>query len=75
MKRKITISYEWTQADGSEVLDHHKEYLEESADDRIREQIAAGCIKGQLLDNIHAQEDPDDHEGTEYKGWWTLITE
>lgn len=75
MKRKLTISYEWSQADGSEVLAHHVPYLEESAFDRIQEMIGAGYVQGQLSDNIHSQEDPEDHEGTDYKGWWTYITE
>ncbi|EPQ9499874.1 hypothetical protein ACUYQI_000579 [Salmonella enterica subsp. enterica serovar Braenderup] len=75
MKRKLTISYEWSKTDGSDVEAHHVPYLEESAFERIREMIGDGYVKGQLSDNLHTQEDTDDHEGTDYHGWWTLITE
>lgn len=76
MERSITIKYHWTRNEGDgEVLEHHKEYLEESALDRIAEQMKDGMWCGELHDNIHCAEDPDDHEGTEYSGWWTTSKE
>lgn len=75
MQRKITINYYWKQADGSEVKPHHKEYLEESAQDRIYSQLNDGFTSGELLDNLSTVDDPVDDEGTDYKGWWSVQKE
>lgn len=72
MEREITIKYNWTRNEGDgEVLKHHIPYLEESAMDRIAEQLKAGMWCGELNDNIHASGDPSDLDGTDYRGWWT----
>lgn len=77
MERVLKISYNWkcTNSSSEEVLDHHKEYLEESAFDRIAEMMKEGYTSGELSDNIHCVHDEDDHEGTEYTGWWSVSKE
>lgn len=77
MERVLKISYNWTNNDNEsgEVLEHHKEYLEESAFDRIGYMMKQGYTSGELSDNLHSQEDPADHEGTSYSGWWSVSKE
>jgi uncharacterized protein YoaH (UPF0181 family) len=73
MERTIKISYNWSRDEGDgEVLEHHQKYLEEAAFERITEMMNEGMYCGELSDNIHAVEDPEDHEGTPYSGWWKV---
>lgn len=70
MERKITLTYNWTRNDGDgEVLEHHKEALEESALDRMAEQLKDGMYCGELYDTIILTE--SDGDGVEYRGWWS----
>lgn len=77
MERTITIKYNWKRVNSSDetVLDHHVEYLEESAFRRISEMLEQGYTSGELLDNITTIHDEEDHEGDEYQGYWTVEKE
>lgn len=74
MKRTVTINYNWTQADGSEVLPHHVEYLEESAMERINSQVKEGFTSGELHDNLNTVDDPENFDGIDYHGYWSVST-
>jgi len=70
MEREIKIKYNWSRNEGDgEVLEHHKEALEESALDRITEQLKEGMWCGELSDNITLTD--EDGDGVDYRGWWT----
>ena len=72
MEREITIKYHWTRNEGGgEVLEHHQEALEETALDRIVDQLKEGMWCGELHDNIVMIE--ADGDGVEYRGWWTTV--
>jgi hypothetical protein len=73
MERTITINYYWKQVDGSDVKPHHVEYLEESAESRINSQMLEGYTEGELLDNLSTVDDPRDEDGTDYKGYWSVV--
>jgi len=72
MKRKLIISYEWHMqtATGNEIVpSRYMEFLEETAEERIKEQMAKGFTSGELSDDIHAfSDDPDD--GVSFVGSW-----
>lgn len=76
MKRKITISYEWKQVDGSEVNPDHAEQLHDSALDHIHHMVKDGFVQGQLVEEVLTREEEDaGQDPTNYKGWWSSITE
>lgn len=71
LKKKITITYRWWN-DEKAIKPEHVEALEETAMERIQEQMRQGCTSGQLCDNIHMADDPV--EGIDYSGWWEVKT-
>lgn len=72
--KKVTISYRWWRCDGKAVKPAHVEALEESAMDRIKDQMASGFTSGQLLADISTtSRDPED--GIAYMGAWEARTE
>ena len=70
LKRKITITYRWWKDDKKVIKPEHVEALEETAMDRIQEQMGKGWACGDLTDNIHMADDPVG--GVEYSGWWEV---
>ena len=74
MKKKITITYNWSNAGGTEIPANHQEALEESAMDRILKMQTEGYTSGELHDNIRMT-DEDGEDGIEYSGWWEMTTE
>jgi hypothetical protein len=71
MERKVNITYKWWRSDKKAIKPAHVEALEETAMDRIRDQMGKGCTSGELTDNIHmTSRDPDD--GIEYSGSWKV---
>jgi hypothetical protein len=71
IERKVTITYRWWNE--NEVKPNHVEALEESAWTRIIEMANQGYTSGELNDNIHMDNDPED--GVEYSGWWEMSRE
>ena len=69
MTRKISITYSWWRNDKKRIKAAHVEALEESAVDRITEQMREGVLAGELHDNIRMT-DRDPADGIEYTGWW-----
>jgi hypothetical protein len=67
--RKIEITYRWWR-DG-DIREAHVGALEEAAMERIQSQMSEGFTGGQLLDNIH-MDDEDGKDGIDYEGWWEL---
>jgi hypothetical protein len=77
MEQEITINFKWWRtADKQPILDHHREALEESAIERIKQMWEQGYTSGDLHDNVYMlDEDTEDGEdGIDYKGWWSLTT-
>lgn len=74
IERKIKITYRWWNNDLDKIDSKHIEALEESAQERIREQMDDGNTGGSLSDNIRMY-DSDGEDGIEYEGWWELDTE
>lgn len=74
MERELKINYHWKRVNASseEVIEHHKEFLEETALEHITQMIMQGFRSGELTDNIHCEHDEDDHDGEEYQGWWSV---
>jgi protein tyrosine phosphatase (PTP) superfamily phosphohydrolase (DUF442 family) len=71
MERQVNITYRWWRSDKKEIKPAHVEALEETAMDRIRDQMENGCTSGELCDNIHmTSRDPED--GIEYSGHWEV---
>ena len=78
MKRKITITYNWSKNDSGDIKENHKEALEEHAENRILEMTSEGFTSGELSDNIFMNDDDIDENGNEgigYSGWWERKTE
>lgn len=71
MTRKMTILYRWWRSDGKAVKPAHVEALEESAQERIKEQMSEGNSSGELHDNIRMT-DRDPEDGIEYTGYWEV---
>lgn len=69
LERTVSISYRWWRDDG-EVLPHHENALDESAMSRIRSLMAEGFTSGELADNVHTANDPED--GVDYRGHWEV---
>ena len=66
---KVNITYRWWRSDKKAIKPAHVEALEETAMDRIVDQMREGSTSGELNDNIHmTARDPDD--GIEYSGYW-----
>jgi len=58
---KVKISYEWWRTDHKKVPENVKYQLEETAENRIRQQKQEGFIAGELLEEI---------DNVSYRGWW-----
>ena len=73
MKRKIEITYNWRRDDDSDnnISKKHLEALEESAQERIFEQIKEGNTGGELNDRVRMF-DEDGEDGIGYTGWWEM---
>ena len=72
-KQKITINYEWKRIDNDEIDSEHFEALEESALERIFDQMQDDMTNGNLHDAIPAV-DGDPGDEIEYAGWWQMST-
>jgi len=77
MEKKIIITYRWWRDEEGEILDHHKEALEESAEKRINEMRVEGYTSGELCDNVfmHDTDIEKGEEGISYSGWWEVTAE
>jgi cytosine/adenosine deaminase-related metal-dependent hydrolase len=73
MKREVTISYNWSNDDNTEIKQNHQKALEESAMNRIIEMMREGYTSGELNDNVYMHND-DGEDGIEYRGWWSITT-
>ena len=72
-RRELTISYDWHRVDGDEIDNEHLEALEESALERILDQMQDDMTNGELHSCISVEEgDPGDE--IEYTGWWRMLT-
>jgi hypothetical protein len=71
MTRRINILYRWWRTDDKAIKPGHLEALEESAQDRIKEQMSAGNTSGELCDTIRMT-DRDGEDGIEYRGYWEM---
>jgi hypothetical protein len=71
--RKLEISYHWRTENNNGIPQNHIEALEESANQRIFEQMKEGMTSGELSDNIRMTDD-DSADGISYTGWWSLNT-
>jgi len=71
---KATIEFQWwrlneeTESGTDEVLEHHKEALEETAVRLISEQAGEGYVEGVMHDDIRAGDD-DGESGVSYRGY------
>ena len=67
MEKRITIQYSWwNDADKSKKIPtEHREFLEERAEERIKEMTDDGFNSGELLEEC---------EGDLYRGWWEKDT-
>ena len=76
LKRKYELSYYWKCDDGKqEILEHHIEALEETAENLIKEMQKEGNYCGELHDNIFMIDEDindDGEQGISYSGWWNL---
>lgn len=70
----VKIEYNWHRSDNQPIKQEHIKALEESANDRIFEQINEGYTSGELHNNVRMT-DEDGEDGIEYSGWWGLTTE
>lgn len=68
MRRKIEISYNWWNDDGTDIPIEHLGVLEEHAEERINEMRKEGYTEGELCCVVY---DENDNE-IEYRGWWEL---
>ena len=73
IERKITITYRWWNNDLDEIDSKHQEALEESAQERIQEQMNEGNTGGSLSDTVRMY-DSDGADGIEYEGWCEMTT-
>jgi hypothetical protein len=71
IERNINIVYRWWRDDDQEIRPKHVEALEETAEERIFEQLARGCRSGELFDSIRI-DDEDPQDGQEYTGWFEI---
>ena len=69
MKQEIKITYQWSNQNGNEVKERHREALEETAIKRIYEMMTDGYTSGELYDCM-----TDGEDGIEYSGWWSMTT-
>ena len=74
MKRKVTIDYHWDRDDCQTIVPKHIEALEESAMERIIDQMKQGNTSGELSDTVRMS-DEDGEDGIEYSGWWSIDTQ
>jgi hypothetical protein len=73
IERKIEITFRWWNDDQTEVKPSHIEALEETAKERIFQQMNEGMTSGELTDNIHI-DNTDGEDGIAYSGWWEINT-
>jgi len=74
MQKKITITYSWWNAERTAIPANVREALEESAMDRITNQMKDGYTCGTLSDNVRMN-DNDPEDGIDYQGFWVMTTE
>jgi glucose-6-phosphate dehydrogenase assembly protein OpcA len=74
MEKKITITYSWWNAERTPIPNNVQEALEETAMDRIANQMNEGYTSGELNDNVKMN-DNDPKDGVEYQGFWGMTTE
>lgn len=69
--REIIITYRWWNSNekGKEIPANVQAALEESAEERILQQIKGGSTSGQLVDCVRMNDD-EPEDGVEYQGWW-----
>lgn len=72
MEQKITITFRWWR-DKGEVLKEHREFLEEDALERIKDQWEEGMSGGELHSTLLGGKYGKDE--IDYQGWWELTTE
>lgn len=64
MKQNLTT--EWWRDDGSNVLEEHRDYLQDEVYEHIPKMIAEGYTSGDLHATI---------DDIEYHGWWSMASE
>jgi hypothetical protein len=74
LEKKLYITYRWWRPNEEEIKPEHVEALEESAMERINDQMSEGMSSGELHDNILMNDDDGD-DGITYQGWWDLTVE
>jgi len=74
MQKKIIITYSWWNAERTPIPANVQEALEESAMDRITNQMKDGYTSGTLSDNVRMN-DNDPEDGIDYQGFWGMTTE
>jgi len=71
--QKFELEWNMSAFDNREIKQSHLDALKESAMERITECLKEGYVSGELIDNIH-MDDEDGEDGIEYSGWWMIKT-